>query len=164
MTPAGAVPVAAQVSVTVPVKLPLGVMTRATLPEVPAVRLMLVEVLPVESATAKSGAGAPVPARLEVSCVGGDAGDDMELSGGRADCGGAEDDVDGTGSPDSERWSAVAGGSEGSGGGDAGDGDGCLADVCEIEGLSAGLCADEGGGEGRRGGREDDAHWLAREW
>ncbi len=67
VTPAGAVPVAAQVSVTVPVKLLLGVMTRATLPEVPAVRLMLVEVLPVESATAKSGAGAPVPERLEVT-------------------------------------------------------------------------------------------------
>ena len=70
VTPAGAVPVTAQVSVTVPVKLLLGVMTRATLPEVPAVTLRLVEVLPVVSATAKSGAGAPVPVRFEISPLG----------------------------------------------------------------------------------------------
>ena len=70
VTPAGAVPVAAQVSVTVPVKLLLGVTTRARLPEAPAVTLREVEVLPVVSATAKSGAGAPVPVRFDVSAVG----------------------------------------------------------------------------------------------
>src|SRR5882757_4525729 len=49
VTPTGAVPVEAQVSVTVPVKLLLGVRTRATLPVTPPARVMAVEVLPAVS-------------------------------------------------------------------------------------------------------------------
>ncbi len=70
VTPLAAVPVAAQVSVTVPLKELLGVRTRATLPEAPPARVMAVEVLPVESARVKSGVGAPVPVRFEISAVG----------------------------------------------------------------------------------------------
>ena len=66
VTPAGAVPVAAQVRVTVPVKLLIGVRTRVTLPEVPAMRVAEVEVLPFASARVKSGVGRPVPLRASV--------------------------------------------------------------------------------------------------
>src|SRR6267154_554019 len=55
VTPVGAVPVEAQASVTVPLKVLLGVRTRATLPEAPPARVIEVEVLPAESAKAKSG-------------------------------------------------------------------------------------------------------------
>ena len=69
VTPVGAVPVDTQVRVTVPLKLALGVRTRPTEAELPAFTLMEVEVLPVVSATVKSGAGAPVPVRDVTSGV-----------------------------------------------------------------------------------------------
>src|SRR4051794_39485418 len=67
VTPDGTVPVAVHVSVTVPVKEMFGVRTRGTLPELPAVRVIEVEVLPVLSARLKSGVGAPIPSRAAVS-------------------------------------------------------------------------------------------------
>jgi len=69
VTPVGAVPEATQVSVTVPVKVALGVTTRAAGAEEPAVTVTEVAALPVESARVKSGARAPVPVRGEVSAL-----------------------------------------------------------------------------------------------
>ncbi len=69
VTPLGAVPAAVQVRATVPVKLALGVTTRVTLPEVPAMRVMEVEVFALASAIVKSGAGDPVPVRVDESAV-----------------------------------------------------------------------------------------------
>ena len=69
VTPAGAVPEDVQVSVTVPVKVLVGVKTRLTLPTVPARRVIVVEVFPLTSARVKSGAGEPVPVRAEERAV-----------------------------------------------------------------------------------------------
>src|SRR6202023_1696129 len=69
LTPVGAVPEAAQVIVTVPVKVAFGVTTRAAGAEEPAVTVTEVEDLPAVSARVKSGVGAPVPVRFEMSGV-----------------------------------------------------------------------------------------------
>ena len=55
MTPAGAVPVAVQVSVTVPVKVLIGSDDEGDCAVVPAMRVVEVEVLPFASARVKSG-------------------------------------------------------------------------------------------------------------
>jgi hypothetical protein len=70
VTPAGAAPEAmAQASVTVPVKVPLGVRTTVTKPETPAATVTEDEDLPVASANVKSGASRPVPVRAVVNAV-----------------------------------------------------------------------------------------------
>ena len=133
VTPLGAVPVAAQVSVTVPVKELVGVRTRVTLPEVPALRVMAVEVLPLCVREGEVRGGSSGAGEVEMSGVAEALVMTWSWPVAAPAAVGVKTTLMAQVAADGEGRSAGVAGSEGSGGGDAGDGEGCFADVGESD-------------------------------